>query len=205
MLVLARSVFVVLLLASLLPLGSAPQPPPFVQDAQRGPQAALLKLPTPGPEHQVLRDYAGKWSAHVKYYFGASTPLVQSTGVETNLLACQNLWVKTAFASDKNSPYYEGHGLLGFDPNRKVYVGAWADMVNPQLTIFEGVADEEARTLTLVGDVPDFRNASAMAKVRIVTIFEPDKNARKTTHYVQGADGKEIVFMTVDYVRTKGD
>ena len=62
---------------------------------------------------------------------------------------------------------YEGHGLLGYDPKKKKYVGVWAGSAAPGLSAVEGDADPSGRTLTMWIDIPHPRTGQVV-KERMV-------------------------------------
>src|SRR5258708_12910506 len=95
---------------------------------------AMPPLPKPGPEHEVLKNDAGVWDATVEM-LGPGPPNV-SKGVETNTML-GGLWLVTDFKSEMMSQPFQGHGVAGYDPARKKYVGTWVDSMSTGLQISE--------------------------------------------------------------------
>jgi hypothetical protein len=80
------------------------------------------QLPGPGPEHEKLKEFVGKWTFTVK------TP----DGNES-----------------KGTSEYK---LDGFDPAKKKYVSVWVDSMTTAPMSFEGEYDKEGTTLTMISN-----------------------------------------------------
>ena len=91
---------------------------------------------------------------------------------------------------------------LGFDPQRKRFVGTWVGSMMTHLWVYDGWLDEAGRVLTLEAEGPGMSGDGAMAKYRDVITFHSDDHRTLTSH-VLGDDGQWTQFLTAHYRRTK--
>jgi hypothetical protein len=151
-------------------------------------------LPTPGPEHAVLKRLEGEWTATVKMG-GTETP-----GTMTLKMECGGLWLVSDFHSEFGGQKFQGRGMDGYDPEKKKYVSVWVDSMSTRPMLLEGSFDKEKKLLTLTGEGPG--PDGKPAKYRNTT-HTPDDDHQTFIMHVTGADGKETQVMTITYVRKK--
>jgi hypothetical protein len=112
--------------------------------------------PQPAEAHKVLADDAGTWDAVVKmYHRGPAAPATESRGVETNELVCGGLYSRSTFKYQMGGREFEGHGLIGYDPRSKEYVGTWVDNFSAIPSSVTGKYDAKQKTLTLFSKAVD--------------------------------------------------
>jgi hypothetical protein len=155
-------------------------------------------VPKPGPEHEHLKKDVGRWDAMVEMFEGPGSEPQKSKGVETNTLMAGGLWLVTEFKGDMGGMAFEGHGITGYDPNKKKYVGTWADSMSTGLSTVESTYDAGKKTLTGWIEGPD--PSGKTIKMRTVTEWKDD-NTRVVTFHMQGPDGKEVMGMRITYKR----
>jgi uncharacterized protein DUF1579 len=164
--------------------------------------AASAQAPAPpkaGPEHEVLKGDVGTWDATVESFMpGAPAPMT-SKGTETNTLM-GGLWLVTEFKADMMGTPFQGHGVTGYDPNKKKYVGTWVDTMSSGLGISEATWDAAAKTMTGTFEGPDMSGQVQKMK-SVVTYKDPD--TRVFTMSGPGPDGKDVKYMTITYKRRK--
>jgi hypothetical protein len=177
-----------LALALLVPLVSAAL-------ARQNPFAAR-----PKPEHALLKKLAGKWSASFQLKMPGAPPS-KSRGSETNEMLGE-LWIVSRYEDPgMMGGAFAGVQLLGYDPDEKKYVGAWADSQSANLSVQKGAFDEATQTLTLVGTSKD-PMTGADSTVRTVVKWDGDDH-RTQTMFVPGPGGKEMELFTIEYERVK--
>ena len=89
---------------------------------------------------------------------------------------------------------------LGYDPQKKRFVGTWVGSMMTHLWVYDGELDETGRILTLNSEGPDFTGGSGLAKYRdVIEIVDADN--RTLTSWVQGDDGGWTEFMKAHYRR----
>jgi hypothetical protein len=91
---------------------------------------------------------------------------------------------------------------LGYDPQKKRYVGTWIGSMMTHLWVYDGELDPSKRVLTLGSEGPSFTGDGTMSKYHDVIEFKSDDH-RILRSRVQGADGTWQEFMTAHYRRKK--
>ena len=154
--------------------------------------------PRPGPEHEVLKGDVGTWDATVESFMMGPTPMT-SKGTETNLIL-GGLWLVTEFKADMMGMPFQGHGVTGYDPGNKKYVGTWVDTMSLGLRLSESTWDAATKTMTGSTEGPD--TSGQIQKMKAVVIYK-DPDTRVFTMSGAGPDGKDVKVMTITYKRKK--
>jgi hypothetical protein len=153
--------------------------------------------PKPGPEHEVLKSDVGTWEATVESFMpGAPAPMT-SKGTETNTLV-GGLWLVTEFKADMMGMPFQGHGVTGWDPTKKKYVGSWVDTLSTGLGLSESTYDAASKTMTGTFEGPD-PSGQVQKMKSVVTWKDPD--TRVFTMSGPGPDGKDATYMRITYKR----
>jgi len=171
----------------------------MAQEAKKQ-EAAQPAMPMlkPGPEHEILKMDVGVWDATVEMIIQGASPST-SKAVETNKMLA-GLWLVSDFKGEMMNQPFEGHGVTGYDPNKKKYVGTWVDSMSTGLNIGESTYDAATRTVTGTMEGPD--DTGKMMSMRFVTQYKGD-NAKTFTMYMKGPDGKEVPTVKINYRRRK--
>ena len=163
-------------------------------------QETAMKM-EPQKEHNWLQKLVGEWTFEGEALEPGQPPS-KSTGTES-VRSIGDLWFLA-----------EGQGempgcgaatmvmTLGYDPQKKRYVGTWVGSMMPHLWVYDGVLDEDERVLTLDAEGPSMAADGKMAKYRDVIEFKSDDHRVLTSH-VLSDDGKWQQFMTAHYRRKK--
>jgi hypothetical protein len=164
-----------------------------VASAQEGPP-----MPQPGPEHELLKKDVGTWDANVEILMPPGVP--PSTGTETNTLGPGGLWILSDFKSTMMGAPFQGHGVMGWDPAKKKYVGTWVDSMTTSVAVTESTYDPATKSTTgwIDGPGPDGKPT----RTKVVTQYKDD-DTRVFTMYMPGPDGKEAPGMRITYKRRK--
>jgi uncharacterized protein DUF1579 len=154
--------------------------------------------PKPGPEHALLAKDEGTWDATVEMMFGPpGSPATTTKGTETNRML-GGFWLVSEFESEMGGQPFRGHGVMGFDPARKRYVGTWVDSMTTSLATMEASYDPKTRTLAGFMDTTEKGKKVRMRE----TTERRDDGARVFSMYAPGGSkGKERLVMRITYVR----
>jgi hypothetical protein len=159
-----------------------------------------MEMPKPAPEHGMLKQDVGTWDATVEMWMEPGKPPTTSKGTEVNTLGPGGFWLITSFKSEMMGAPFEGHGLTGYDPAKKVYVSTWVDSMGPGLSLGESTYDAKTRTVTgwMEGPGPDGKPM----KMKSVVKYETD-DKRVFSMSMPGPDGKDMTTMRITYNRRK--
>lgn len=152
------------------------------------------EVPKPGPEHERLKELEGNWDA-VMDMGGQKT---KATAAYKSI--CNGMWLESNFEGDLGGMKFQGHGLDGYDQNKKKYVGIWVDSMTSAPLQFEGSYDLKTKTMTMTGTShgPD----GNPQKFKTTTETK-DKDHFTFKMYMVPAEGQEQLAFTIEYTRRK--
>ncbi len=152
------------------------------------------EMPKPGPEHEKLKQLVGNWDAVMEMGGQKS----DATAVYKSI--CGGMWLASDFEGNVAGQKFSGHGLDGYDLNKKKHVGIWVDSMASAPMTYEGDVDPKTKLLTMSGESvgPDgksrkFKNTTEMK--------DPDHMTFKM--YMVQVDGSDQLAFTIEYARRK--
>jgi hypothetical protein len=152
------------------------------------------EMQSPGPEHKRLQEYVGEWNAVMD--MGG----LQSKATATYKSICGGMWIASDFEGDLAGAKFQGHGLDGYDQNKKKYVGVWVDSMSSAPLTFEGNYDPKTKLLVMTGESrgPDGKPQKFKA-----TTETNDKDHFTFKMYMLQPGGQEELAFTITYTRRK--
>lgn len=170
--------------------------------AQDAPPPGSPPVPPPTPatqEHAWLHQAVGEWDSEAEVTMGPGQPPMKCKGTET-VRAIGKLWTVAEHNGTFMDVKVTGILTLGYDPEKKKYVGTWVDSMTSHLWKYEGTVDAAGKALTLETEGPNPAAPGTMAKFKEVLEFK-SKDHKVFTSSMQGEDGKWVTFMTANYRR----
>ena len=165
-------------------------------------RANAQEPPKPTKEHEELKTEVGSWDAEVSMWMSPDAEPMKSKAVETNEMFGE-FWLVSKFEGDVGGMKFKGHGLLGYDPAKKKYVGTWTDTLSPYLMTMEGDYDEATRTSTMYATGTNWETGKP-EKAKMVTVYENDDEKTFTMHMEKpDAEDEWIKHMEIKYKRRK--
>jgi hypothetical protein len=161
-------------------------------------QGQEMEIPKPRPEHEILKKDVGVWDATVESSMSPEGKATVTKGVETNTLFDGGLWLVQDFKGEFFGTPFQGHGVTGYDPAKKKYVGTWVDSMTMGLSKVEGTYDPKTKTMnaSMESPAPD----GSMMKMRSTSEWK-DENTRVFTMYASASKDKEMAVMKITYKR----
>jgi hypothetical protein len=153
----------------------------------------------PQKEHDWLQKLVGEWTFESDCDMGPDQPPVTVTGTES-VRSLGGLWT---IAEGKGGPpdaSWTSVMTLGYDPERKRFVGTFIASMMTHLWLYEGSLDTDGRVLTLDAEGPDF-TGGGMAKYHDIIEFVSDDERTLSSEMLR-PDGRWHRFMTARYRRT---
>ena len=160
------------------------------------------ETPKPQAEHRWLQKLVGDWTYEGEAPMKPGEAPEKFSGTET-VRKIGELWV----VGEGRGPMPGGEEAtsvlsLGYDPQKRAFVGTWFGSMMTQLWVYEGELDAGKRKLTLSTEGPSMQKEGEVAKYReVIELLDGDQ--RTFTSYVQGEDGPWQQMMTMRY-RRKG-
>ena len=156
----------------------------------------------PQKEHQWLQKLTGEWTYEHDCSMGPGKPREKFKG-SLSARSLGGIWVMCEGRGEM-----PGGGAatmvitLGYDPQRKRYVGTFIASMMTHLWLYDGALDSAEKVLTLDTEGPDFSVDGKMAKYQDVIEFKSDDHWVLTSR-VLGHDGEWHEFMTAHHRRKK--
>lgn len=153
-------------------------------------------------EHEWLQKLVGEWSFESEATMEPGQPPAKFVGTES-VRSIGDLWV-----IGEGRGEMPGGGTatmvttIGYDPEKKQYVGTFIGSMMSNLWVYEGTLDPASRTLTMNTEGPNFGGDGKKTMYRDVTELKSDVH-RVLTSSSLGDDGEWHAFMTANYWRTK--
>lgn len=156
----------------------------------------------PQKEHQWLQKLVGDWTYEAEATMEPGKPPEKFAGSES-VRSMGGLWVVC-----------EGQGemcgggtattlmTLGYNPQKKQYVGTWIGSMMTNLWVYDGSLDSTEKVLTLNAEGPVLGAEGKLGKFRDVIEIKSDDHRVLTSHML-GDDGVWHQFMTANYRRKK--
>jgi len=159
-------------------------------------QQATPPAVKPGSEQKVFERTVGTWDATTTMH---GTP--PSKGVETNRVL-GGLWLVSEFKSEMGGQPFEGHGLYGYDPDKKKYVGVWVDTQSTSFQLSEGTLSADGNMLSMSGEMKNPMGAGTVTVKFVYTFTDSDTRLFAMKMPMPGGGG-EMDLMTITYKRRK--
>lgn len=153
-------------------------------------------------EHEWLQKLVGDWTSETDIPAHDGHPATTLRGTET-FRSLKGAWV----VGEGRGPMPGGGDsetvlTLGYDPDRKRFVGTWIGSMMNFLWIYDGELDASGRVLTLGSEGPAMDGTNKIVRYQDVTEFLSDDH-RTLTGKVQKPDGSWDTMMVVHYHRKK--
>lgn len=157
-------------------------------------------MPQPTKEHEWLKKFAGEWDTATEIYMEEGKPPMRATGKETAKMI-GGFWVIGENKGEMMGQAFTGVITVGYDPEKKKYIGTWVDSNTSMLWQYTGSVDETGKILTLEskGFCP---MEGQVCQFKDVIEFKSD-DERVMTSTRLGKDGKWTKMMTMTSTRKK--
>lgn len=158
-------------------------------------------MSTPEKEHEWLKQFVGEWTSEAEASMGPGQPTIVCHGtMKSRMLG--DLWVITESTADMQGTKVSAVQTIGYDAEKKKYVGTWVDSMMNHMWQYEGTVDASGKKIMLEAKGPSFVEAGKSANFRDSYEFKSNDHIIMTSE-MQGPDGKWVTFMTANVRRTK--
>lgn len=163
----------------------APSSPPPARPAQAKPaapstpsqaeMAAVMerakKYTQPGPSHQLLERFAGKWTTETQFFM-AGKPTPAEKGAAEFSWQLPGRWMKAESTGAFLGRPARSFSLLGYDNFRHSYVMMAVSTMDTAMSHAEGDMDPEGKALILYGPQDEYLTGEIAKLVKYVWRFE---------------------------------
>lgn len=164
---------------------------------------AVQDMPTPTPEeqHKWLQQLVGDWTvtAEATMEPGAEPMKWEST---ESVRSIGGLWILAEGSASFDGTTFTSIMTLGYDPQKKAFVGTWIDTMQTHLWSYTGTLDESKKVLTLEAEGPHFEDPTKSCKFHdVIELKGADHKVLSSS--MQGEDGTWTTFMRAEFRRKK--
>lgn len=159
---------------------------------------AFEQAAKPGPQHAMLAESVGDWSATVSMWMDPSAPPEVSSAEVSRKLELNGRVVEEHWQGSMMGQPFTGIGRTGYDNVTGRYWSTWTDNMSTAVMIMYGDYDADAETFTFHGDYVD-----PMSKQKVTTrsvLTTPEEGKEVMTMY-EMHDGQEIRTMQIEMQR----
>lgn len=166
-----------------------------VLSAQEAPE-----FPKPQKEHEWLNQFVGEWDSMNKSAGTPGQPEMECKGtMSARMLG--GFWVISESNADMMGTEINSIQTIGYDPEKKKYVGTWVDSAFNHLWQYEGTVDESGKKLSLEATGPNMVEPGKTAKYR--DSYEFKSADEITVKSEMSVDGEWVTFMNGTMKRKK--
>lgn len=164
-------------------------------------EGAAAQMPGPTAEHEWLKGEVGTWDAKMKLFHTPGEEPTITEATETVELGPGGLWILSKFEGEIMGMPFTGHGVTGYDPAKKKFVGTWVDGMSPYLMISEAEYDPATKTATGFAEGRDPMSGEIVKYKQISRTI--DENTRTFEMLQPEKDGTYVKMMEIEYTRKK--
>ena len=148
--------------------------------------------------HLWLAESVGSWKVACFYYTESGQPPMEVQGTD-HVEMFGPFWRIGRFEADMPGGKVIGTSAVGYDPNKKKFIGTWFDSSSPFLYSYQGEYDDSKAVLGMSGLNTDPTTGRDTVYRSVEHLQLPDR--RTLDLFVLLADGEEFKVLTYDYTR----
>jgi hypothetical protein len=177
------------------------KPKPAANPDQAKMMEDMMKMAQPGPEHDLLKKFAGEWDAACKFWNLDGSDGGASKGIMHAKMILGDRYLQLNYEGEMDMPNgkmpFKGMGIGGFDRGKKKYVNFWIDEMSTGAMITEGTCD--GKVLTCEGTATDPMSGQPMKVKEVITDIDNDHH--KYELWMNNLEGKMMKMMEIMYTR----
>jgi len=136
-------------------------------------------------EHEFLQKFVGEWDVESE-----GSGMQGKAVMKSSMLG--KLWLVNSSDHEMSGMKMKSIQMIGYDTNKKKYVGIWADSMINHMWQYEGSVDKAGKKLTLETKGPSMAGDGTMTQYKDAFEFK-DNDTIIATSSMQGEDGKWTV------------
>ncbi len=165
----------------------------------RAEDAPVPQMPGPVKEHEWLKQLEGKWVNETEIFMKPDEKPMKGAGTE-DVRLMGGFWIIGEGTGEMMGLTMKSVLTLGYDPEKKKYVGTWVDSMSSHLWTYQGTLDATGKILTLETEGPCPMKPGTISKFKEVIELK-GKNEKLFTSSIQGEDGKWTTMVKVSSKR----
>ncbi len=162
---------------------------------------AAFTLPQPGPEHDRLKPFAGRFLADVSVWMGPGEPML-STGTMVNKWDLEGLYLHQIYQGEPSEPgwpAFAGRGYWGYNFGTREYEGFWIDNASSMMQTETGNVDATGKTWTMNSEFIHPASGDKVRKRSEIRLIDIDHHEMEA--WMASGDDPEHRTMLIRYRR----
>jgi hypothetical protein len=180
---------------------SEDKPKPAPNADQQKMMEDYMKMAQPGPEHELLKKFAGDWTADCKFWNPDGSDGGTSKGIMHAKMILGDRYLQLNYEGEmdmgNNKVPFKGMGIGGFDRGKKKYVNFWIDEMSTGAMMTEGTC--EGKVLTCEGTATDPMSGQPMKVKEVITDIDNDHHNYEL--WMSNPEGKVTKMVEIKYTR----
>ena len=153
-------------------------------------QETPMPRETPLPEHEYVQAGVGEWVGTMTSFMTADGTPIPAT---QSVVAIGPFWTQSTFRCEFMGEPYTGTGALGYDPERKKFIGTWIDSYTSYMALMEGERNADG-VLVMQWMAPD-PMGSGMILHRYE--YEQKKDSEVTNFFMGEGEGVQTMQISL--------
>jgi len=174
-----------------------PKPAAPAQMSEQEMMALYMKYATPGPEHEVLKSWAGNWKVVSKSWMAPGEPQV-SEGRVVRSMVLGGRYLQDEYKAILMGQPFEGMGITGYDLYKKEWVSFWIDTMGTGFLLARGKMDPSGKVMTMTATYDDPATGEKKSIKEITKIVDANQQVFEMW---ESRGGKEVKSMELTYTR----
>lgn len=161
----------------------------------------MPEMPKPQSEHQWLAKFEGKWESEAECTMPGTEEKMTMKMTET-VRMLGGFWLISEGKGEVMGGPFTGVMTLGYDPEKKTFVGTWVDSMGSTFWNYKGTLNSSDNTLTLETEGPCPMQGGKVCKFKeVMKLTGPDEKTFTSSYLAD--DGKWTTMMTAKAKRVK--
>ena len=155
----------------------------------------------PGPMHQLMATWNGKWEAEIRSSNAPGAPLTNSDKVDAEFKTIMNgLYHESKYRGRMMGMPFEGQGITGYDNARQKWITTWVDNMGSGVLYMEGDYDQATRTLSFAGKSTDAVSGRQNDFRQVIRMVDDD---HQVLEMYGNTGGNEVKLLEIHLARKK--
>lgn len=157
---------------------------------------------TPGEMHKMIASWNGTWNAETTMWMEPGAPPMKSMGKTINKTVLNGLYQESVNTGNMMGMPFEGHGTMGYDNAKKLFVSSWIDNMGSGIIKLEGPWDAATKSVNFKGMCVDPSSGKDCAMREVFKVID-DNTQLMEMYGPNPKDGKEMKMMEIKFTRAK--
>lgn len=130
------------------------------------------QMPDVTEQHKLVQAGVGEWEGTLTMFMPDMEPTPMTA--KESVTAVGDYWTTSRFEADMGGMPFFGASTLGYDSDKKQFVGTWIDSTTTYMTVMHGEFNKEKNTLVMHWEGPNWMGDGALIPFRMESVHRAD-------------------------------